>query len=244
MTDTTPTEPTVAEIKELLVRLSSRDQEYWFAIDKAPDACKDVDKLVKYVEAKMVQAESDRFYEGLGVDKPAPTHGETHQLDVDHFEKVRSLHRVVRALHDGECPQCHRIQPSEAVRIDDLELPGGYGNRCTHCNFTISAAEMDAVAAEFAPVMQKNFEHFLAWRKARQPPQHVIEIRFGDVWATDNEVRTVTAVDEHMVWYCTVSQLAAPHRPLRMAIPKDAESLDDFRNWLATSAAKNVFRLP
>jgi hypothetical protein len=38
-----------------------------------------------------------------------------HVLDVD-FEVARSLHRVVRAMHDGECPKCNRLFESYQMR--------------------------------------------------------------------------------------------------------------------------------
>lgn len=102
------------------------------------------------------------FRNGKPVPAPQPegetTHGQSHCLDVDHFERIRSLHRVVRALHDGECPSCHKISNSERVRQINR-------NECPHCRFTITADEMNAVAKEFAPVMEKNLAVFEEWRR-------------------------------------------------------------------------------
>lgn len=36
--------------------------------------------------------------------------------DVEPHDVARALHRVVRAMHDGECPQCHSIFSSGAMR--------------------------------------------------------------------------------------------------------------------------------
>lgn len=58
-------------------------------------------------------------------------HGIEHALDVDHFEKVRSLHRVVRAMHDGECPKCHTLHDSrEMLQYDSPQV------RCKQCGKT------------------------------------------------------------------------------------------------------------
>lgn len=87
-------------------------------------------------------------------------HGAEHSLDIDHFERVRSLHRVVRALHDGECPKCCRVHPSEQVRKP-------WGNECPSCGFTITREIADAVSQEFAPVMAKNLAVFEEWLESR-----------------------------------------------------------------------------
>jgi hypothetical protein len=78
-------------------------------------------------------------------------------LDVD-FETARAIHRVVRGMHDGECPKCHRI-----VSASLMEHPDG-GRVCTACGFYISRAEMQAAMRVFAPVMERNLEVFERWR--------------------------------------------------------------------------------
>lgn len=105
-------------------------------------------------------ATAKRVFPPVSPQPQGETHGQSHCLDVDHFERVRSLHRVVRALHDGECPNCHRISNSERVRQINR-------NECPHCRFTITADEMDAVSKEFAPVMAKNLAVFDEWRETR-----------------------------------------------------------------------------
>lgn len=91
---------------------------------------------------------------------------EKYQLDVDDFEIARSIHRIVRAMHDGECPKCHGLTESKNMR-----LPRNVGDDpikmdmvCAGCGFTITAQEQDAAIKQFAPVMQRNLEIFELWR--------------------------------------------------------------------------------
>lgn len=76
-------------------------------------------KYIRKVQKMMQQAD-----EGL-------SHGVQHALDVDHFERVRSLHRVVRAMHDGECPKCHTLHDSR--KMLQYDRPQVY---CTQCGKT------------------------------------------------------------------------------------------------------------
>lgn len=97
-------------------------------------------------------------------------HADEHFLDVD-FEVARSIHRVVRAMHDGECPRCHRLFQPQSVVADR----GAYSfasdpkedKRCPNCGFAITRDEIDAALAQFAPVMDKNLEIFEQWRANR-----------------------------------------------------------------------------
>lgn len=120
---------------------------------------------------------------GLGF---TPTHADTnnqaqskehfareHALDVE-FEQARAVHRVVRAMHDGECPKCHRLFESKEM----VWAPGNAGNpnsahKCPNrqCGFTISKEEMQAAINLFAPVMEKNLEVFEEWRASLKDPK-------------------------------------------------------------------------
>jgi len=84
------------------------------------------------------------------------------------IERARSLHRVVRALHDGHCPSCgHIFQPHEQVASHGVQA---YADReqCPKCKFTITHEEAEAVCKEFAPIMRKNLEVFEEWRANRK----------------------------------------------------------------------------
>lgn len=77
-------------------------------------------------------------------------------------ERARALHRVVRALHDGHCPNCGALFELEKARRTD-------GERCAEdCGFYITHEEADAALKEFQPYMKKNVDIFLEWRKERQ----------------------------------------------------------------------------
>lgn len=80
-------------------------------------------------------------------------------LDVK-ADLARALHRVVRAMHDGNCPNCGALVPAEHMR-DGAKL------ECRACKFSISAEEQRAALAEFEPFMRKNVEVFNDWRRKR-----------------------------------------------------------------------------
>lgn len=101
-------------------------------------------------------------------------------LNLDHNE-CRALHRVVRAMHDGECPKCHSVHPAEHMRINGVRSePHEHANgvsvqttftefwRCPSCSFQITAAEADAVFQLFGPFMEANLDVFEQWRESRK----------------------------------------------------------------------------
>lgn len=79
----------------------------------------------------------------------------------DH-DLARAIHRVVRAMHDGECPKCHNIHRAELMwRKADMV--------CPTCSFTITGEQATAGLAEFGKFMEKNLALFEAWRAEREP---------------------------------------------------------------------------
>ena len=82
-------------------------------------------------------------------------------LNHDHDE-ARALHRVVRAMHDGECPKCHRLHPAEVMLVGPP-----MGHQCPSCGFSISTAESEAALAEFGKFMDANLAVFEKWRASR-----------------------------------------------------------------------------
>lgn len=100
-------------------------------------------------------------------------------LNLDHDE-ARALHRIVRAMHDGECPKCHKVWPCHRMRFSDFHVtdafvvpPLGYvekeGWRCpaTDCKFEITDDEAAEVFRIFAPFMERNLAIFEKWRASR-----------------------------------------------------------------------------
>lgn len=79
---------------------------------------------------------------------------------MDHFLEARAIHRVVRALHDGECPRCHKVSTPEEV----TDSANG-DDTCPHCQFTISRKTQETAYALFAPLMEHNLQIFENWRK-------------------------------------------------------------------------------
>lgn len=91
-------------------------------------------------------------------------------LDVD-FETARALHRVVRAMNDGECPKCHILIEDYHMRKDSpLEMSPKHTQTmiCPRCGFTITGEEAEAAMQTFSPVMDRNLEVFEKWRKSRK----------------------------------------------------------------------------
>lgn len=87
-------------------------------------------------------------------------------LNLDHDE-ARAIHRVVRAMHDGECPKCHNIHNAEEMRVK--RSPWGW--KCPLCDFAITEAEGDAALAQFATFMDRNLAVFERWREAHFPKE-------------------------------------------------------------------------
>jgi hypothetical protein len=89
-------------------------------------------------------------------------------LNLDHDE-ARALHRIVRAMHDGECPKCHSVFDSRDMRVRRTwsTADNQSGWRCPACKFFISDEEAAAVFRIFAPFMERNLAVFEKWRASR-----------------------------------------------------------------------------
>ena len=98
-------------------------------------------------------------------------------LNLDRDE-ARALHRIVRAMHDGECPKCHAVHPSERMRYRLQGFTDENGNhypfatresgwQCPSCRFKVTQDEADAVLKIFAPFMERNLAIFEQWRSER-----------------------------------------------------------------------------
>jgi ssDNA-binding Zn-finger/Zn-ribbon topoisomerase 1 len=91
------------------------------------------------------------------------------KLNLDH-DLARALHRVVRAMHDGECPRCHKVHMSDVMHVIDRG-PGmdvaWSGLRCPNCKFQISDEEAAEVFRIFGPFMEQNLDLFVEWRHSR-----------------------------------------------------------------------------
>lgn len=105
------------------------------------------------------------------------------ELNLDHDE-ARALHRIVRAMHDGECPKCHAVHQSDKMRFYDVDIIDPFvrpplttyrdsGWRCPSCKFQINDAEAKGALQLFAPFMERNLSIFEKWRanlKAKGTP--------------------------------------------------------------------------
>lgn len=82
-------------------------------------------------------------------------------LDVDPGVRARALHRVVRAMHDGHCPKCGHLGPSDQF----IRPKAGWGiesaeHICPKCGFSISDSEASAALAEFLPYLGESVKIF------------------------------------------------------------------------------------
>lgn len=83
-------------------------------------------------------------------------------LDVS-LERARALHRVWRALNDGDCPNCHKHCPATAI----TRLVGG-GIQCPACWFQVTGPEIEEIERLFAPAMNAALAIFNKWREDRR----------------------------------------------------------------------------
>lgn len=79
-----------------------------------------------------------------------------HDVDAD---DARSLHRVVRAMHDGNCPKCGSLGSTDEFLRPVAEL-----YVCPTCEFTVTFEEADRVMEQFFPFQQKAVAVFEAWK--------------------------------------------------------------------------------
>lgn len=89
-----------------------------------------------------------------------------HNLDTDASDRARAVHRIVRAMHDGECPNCGTLDEAAELRFDGDEYNAD-DMMCLHCKFSISQEEQKAAIREFSHIMKKSLKVFLEWREAR-----------------------------------------------------------------------------
>lgn len=96
-------------------------------------------------------------------------------LDTDILDRARALHRVWRALNDGDCPKCHRYhKATEMIRLVDNDSKRirclESVIKCPSCGFTVTAAEIADIEAMFAPAMDAAVAIFEEWRASRPIP--------------------------------------------------------------------------
>lgn len=82
-------------------------------------------------------------------------------LDVNNGELERALHRVVRAMHDGHCPNCGHLAPSYA-------FVSGKDHKCPNCGFSVTQEEANEALRMFHPFMKKSVDLFNEWREKRK----------------------------------------------------------------------------
>lgn len=89
-------------------------------------------------------------------------------LDVS-ADVARALHRVVRAIHDGHCPACGHLGPSDAFYFTPYSCPisksiGEPFHQCPRCDFRVLDSEAEAAMKAFEPFMKAATQVFNGWR--------------------------------------------------------------------------------
>jgi predicted RNA-binding Zn-ribbon protein involved in translation (DUF1610 family) len=100
---------------------------------------------------------------------PCQSPGFSKELNLDvQAEQARALHRVVRAMHDGHCPNCGYLAASDLfVKHISSGSERLTDHVCPHCGFTVSDAEAKEALAQFAPFLQKSVVLFKEWQSKR-----------------------------------------------------------------------------
>jgi hypothetical protein len=89
-------------------------------------------------------------------------------IDVDVSYRARAMHRVWRALNDGDCPKCHAMHAATDILRETRIYPlSGEGITCPTCGFKITYVEIAAIELLFAPAMDAAVAVFEEWRAAR-----------------------------------------------------------------------------
>ncbi len=103
---------------------------------------------------------------GGGMSDQVKSNANAMALDVS-LEKARALHRVWRALNDGDCPNCHAYhQATEMLRRWNVSQKG---IMCPSCSFCVTTEEIQAIEKLFAPAMEAAVKIFQDWRADNKP---------------------------------------------------------------------------
>ena len=89
-------------------------------------------------------------------------------LDVS-LERARALHRVWRALNDGDCPYCHTYRPATEMIRNPSYMHTAV--QCPDCRFGVAFEEIEAIEKMFAPAMDAAVAIFQEWREERAAVQ-------------------------------------------------------------------------
>jgi hypothetical protein len=83
---------------------------------------------------------------------------------------IRAMHRVVRAMHDGSCPNCGHLAPSHKFELpEQLALSDDVliAHRCPACLYAITVAHEREVLQLFLPIAQRSRDVLDDWREGR-----------------------------------------------------------------------------
>lgn len=87
-------------------------------------------------------------------------------LDVS-LERARALHRVWRALNDGDCPKCHTFHAATDIIRGHKYLSDAPALVCPSCSFCVTHREIEEIEIMFAPAMDAAVLIFEKWREEK-----------------------------------------------------------------------------
>jgi len=94
--------------------------------------------------------------------EPPPVHAIVQPLALDvSMERTRALHRVWRALNDGDCPKCHTFHSATEINRSNWLI------ECPSCGFIVTRSEIEDIEMMFAPAMDAAVAIFEEWRASR-----------------------------------------------------------------------------
>lgn len=162
------------------------------------DAARQVAQSAHYVAVAEAIEEMLAEQEMDDQEEAEPDPGELN-LDVSP-DQARALHRVCRAMHDGDCPNCGVISDSMSMVKIEVMTNGNDVKvwRCPHCKFEITEGEMHHARSLFRPYMQKSLDVFEQWSQSRGQQSNGPDARVEDKTAEPEIPRCPT-------WSCRVS---------------------------------------
>lgn len=136
------------DFKSAYVRGSRR----WHAANQSCIEINNAIKLIEQIPAEQVVT---------------PCHKPDLHLDIE-LDQARALHRVWRALNDGDCPKCHKaVAATDVIRPQNKD---GVWIKCPNpsCGFLVMGKEVEEIERVFAPAMDAAVAIFEKWRTSRQ----------------------------------------------------------------------------
>lgn len=106
------------------------------------------------------------------------------------FELARTLHRIVRAMHDGHCPACGHLGSSKSFVVSNA-------HECPVCGFGVEDHLAYAALLKFRPFYQNSLRIFKEWADEFLASNTFASISIGSVfkWEEDGKACVKNSFD-------------------------------------------------